>query len=98
MQLLFHLNIRSNKYAGLNNNFRINSLLLADELRELVMREAFSNPNYSTSDDVYWMPLDYPTPMDDLEMKPVQRICDLKKKQYVFLSFYAFWYDYEKQR
>uniref|UniRef100_A0A158Q8D5 Endoribonuclease dcr-1 n=1 Tax=Elaeophora elaphi TaxID=1147741 RepID=A0A158Q8D5_9BILA len=60
--------------------YRINSLLLADELRELVIREAFSNPDYSTSDDVCWMPLDYPTPMDDLEVKPVQRICDLKKK------------------
>ncbi|EFO26258.1 hypothetical protein LOAG_02227 [Loa loa] len=60
--------------------YRINSLLLADELRELIMREAFSNPDYRTSDDVYWMPLDYPTPMDDLEMKPVQRICDLKKQ------------------
>ncbi|VDO34445.1 unnamed protein product [Onchocerca flexuosa] len=60
--------------------YRINCLLLADELRELVMREALCNPNYKTSDDVYWMPLDYPTPMDDLEMKPVQKIYDLRKK------------------
>uniref|UniRef100_A0A915PWG8 Uncharacterized protein n=1 Tax=Setaria digitata TaxID=48799 RepID=A0A915PWG8_9BILA len=60
--------------------YRINCLLLADELRELVMREALADPNYNTSDDVCWMPLDYPTPMDDLDMKPMQKICDLKKK------------------
>ncbi|MCP9259520.1 Endoribonuclease dcr-1 [Dirofilaria immitis] len=58
------------KCTDFNNNFRINSLLLADELRELVMREALCNPNYKTSDDICWTPLDYPTPMDDLEMKP----------------------------
>ncbi|KAM3723467.1 Endoribonuclease dcr-1 [Dirofilaria immitis] len=58
--------------------YRINSLLLADELRELVMREALCNPNYKTSDDICWTPLDYPTPMDDLEMKPVNKDVEAK--------------------
>lgn len=65
-------------------------MLLADELRELIMREALANPDYVAGDDISWPPLDYPTPMDDLETKPIQRICDLKKEQSVYFYFQTF--------
>ncbi|VDD85878.1 unnamed protein product [Enterobius vermicularis] len=60
--------------------YRINSLLLADELRETILKEALGSDavvpeNYS------WPPLDYPTSFDDAEPKPVNKIQHLRKEQ-----------------
>lgn len=65
---------------GKNKYFRINSLLLADELRETILKEALGSDavvpeNYS------WPPLDYPTSFDDAEPKPVNKIQHLRKEQ-----------------
>ncbi|VDM95207.1 unnamed protein product [Thelazia callipaeda] len=59
--------------------YRINCLLLADELRVTIMREALVGEKYTTSDDLCWPPLDYPTSMDAKETRSIYKICDLKK-------------------
>jgi hypothetical protein len=46
--------------------FRVNSLLLADELRQTVMREAFAIPTVDPPEDFEWEPLDYGWITDDL--------------------------------
>ncbi|VDN49831.1 unnamed protein product [Gongylonema pulchrum] len=61
--------------------------MLADELRVLIMREALIGPDYVTDNDVSWPPLDYPTPLDESETKPIQRIGDLKQELYVCFNF-----------
>ncbi|VDK55306.1 unnamed protein product [Anisakis simplex] len=59
--------------------FRINSLLLADELRETIVNEAL-NMDGKVPDGHVWPALDYPTPMDDVDIKPVQKIQHLRKE------------------
>lgn len=60
-------------------DFSINCLLLANELREIIMREALGfDPE--VPEDFCWPPMDYPTGIDDAESRPVHKISDLTKK------------------
>lgn len=62
-------------------HYRMNSLLLADELREIVVNEALGLKDPLPNDYV-WPPLDYATCNDDDDQKPIQKIGDLKKKKF----------------
>ncbi|VDM39187.1 unnamed protein product [Toxocara canis] len=59
--------------------YRINCLLLANELRETIVSEALGMDN-SVPEDHVWPPLDYPTPMDDVDVKPVHKIQHLRRE------------------
>uniref|UniRef100_A0A915BN58 Dicer-1 n=3 Tax=Parascaris univalens TaxID=6257 RepID=A0A915BN58_PARUN len=59
--------------------YRINCLLLADELRETIVSEALGLDS-KVPEDYVWPPLDYTTPMDDSDFKPVQKIQHLRQE------------------
>uniref|UniRef100_A0A158R4U7 RNA helicase n=1 Tax=Syphacia muris TaxID=451379 RepID=A0A158R4U7_9BILA len=62
--------------------YRVNSLLLADELRQTILKEAL-NSDAEVPEDYSWPPLNYPTSFDDVNTKPINKIQHLKREQLV---------------